>query len=120
MSYLLITFEIILISSSYVIHLSITLFPHSYLVIQEAETDRTFNCLAQNEAGAALVSVDLAVTKQLPEFSDYPADTEIVEDQDLYLDCVVDEESEVRIVGLLSVGSVFVNALFYSNIFVKT
>ena len=69
--------------------------PRSYLVIREAENDRTFNCLAQNEAGAALVSVDLTVTKQLPEFTKYPEDMDIDEDQDLYLDCVVDEESEV-------------------------
>ena len=69
--------------------------PLSYLVIREAENDRTFNCLAQNEAGAALVSVDLTVTKQLPEFTKYPEDMDIDEDQDLYLDCVVDEESEV-------------------------
>jgi hypothetical protein len=74
--------------------------PLSYLVIQEAETDRTFNCLAQNEAGAALVSVDLVVTKQLPEFTVFPKDTEIDEDEDLYLDCVVDEGSEVRVVQL--------------------
>ena len=64
-------------------------------MIREAESDRTFNCLAQNEAGAALESVDLTVTKQLPEFSKFPDDMEMDEDQDLYLDCVVDEESEV-------------------------
>ncbi|XP_063687572.1 uncharacterized protein LOC134820861 isoform X3 [Bolinopsis microptera] len=67
----------------------------SYLVIQEAETDRTFNCLAQNEAGAALVSVDLAVTKQLPVFSQFPEDMDLEEDQDLYLNCEADEESEI-------------------------
>ena len=41
------------------------------------------------------MSVDLTVTKQLPEFTKYPEDMDIDEDQDLYLDCVVDEESEV-------------------------
>ena len=39
--------------------------------------------------------MDLTVTKQLPEFTKFPKDLDIDEDQDLYLDCVVDEESEV-------------------------
>eukprot|EP00116_Pleurobrachia_bachei_P007604 sb/3467866/ len=42
--------------------------PPSYLVIKDADKDRTFNCLAQNEAGAALASVELTVTKSLPIF----------------------------------------------------
>ena len=41
------------------------------------------------------MSVDLVVTKQLPVFSQFPEDMELEEDQDLYLNCEVDEESEV-------------------------
>ena len=64
-------------------------------MIPSAQKDRTFNCLAQNEAGADLVSVDVVVTKELPEFTAFPTDLETTEDVDLILDCVVDENSEV-------------------------
>eukprot|EP00116_Pleurobrachia_bachei_P000258 sb/3460520/ len=66
----------------------------SYLVIKDADKDRTFNCLAQNEAGAALASVELTVTKSLPTFITEAKDIKVPEDTDISVDCVVDDTSD--------------------------